>query len=384
MHLQCSPTSAGRTMLRGLRAVAIACSVFGLPLALQAATVIDTGQSITTEIAPYVALSAAPQYQASGYVTAAVPGGFDLGSGTLIAPDWVLTAAHVVTQQTTVGNQTVTTIDAPASVSFGQGAQRSPALVGADAVTQVIVMPGWNFNIEAGNDLALLKLATPVTGVTPATLYPTSLPVPVGQTATAVGYGTTGTGLTGNTAANSYDATTPSNSTGFYERMGVNNVIDAAGPALTSGPTPGNPSATTYYSFAGLASDYLLTDFDRPGVSSASLMGDTTPLTYEGASTPGDSGGGLFVAVGGKTYLAGVTDFVGGFGNNATSTSSTVFGYYGDYDGYTFVGASNTAAFIDSVVAPEPSTFVLAGLGAAGLLWQARRRLRGPKRATFR
>ena len=93
------------------------------------------------------------------------------GDGTLIAPRWVLTAAHVA-----VGARR------PLAVRLGEREY---------AVQRVVVHPDWT---ELGpHDLALLQLAEPVTGIEPLALYEGA--DETGQVAVIIGHGGTGVGL---------------------------------------------------------------------------------------------------------------------------------------------------------------------------------------------
>jgi hypothetical protein len=280
----------------------------------------------------YISLGAESQYAASGYVVVndiIINNQQEVleASGTLIAPDWVLTAAHVVTSQTAPYPSY-----SPSQISFGQGPSApTPGSPGTSSAAAVYVESGWSYNLDQGNDLALIQLSTPITSVTPATLYNSSLGTEKTQTATIVGYGTTGTGLTGNTGA-------------YGSRRAIQNVVDAFGGDITTG----GPPSYIRTSFAALSSNLMLTDFDQPGNPSASVMGDYTPLPLEGCSTQGDSGGGLFFTEGSTTYLAGVTDAVGG---PSTGSGSTLLdGYYGDYNTYTRVAVSSSMNFITATL----------------------------------
>ncbi len=96
--------------------------------------------------ADYATLSAQSQYASSGYVFV---NGVDAASGTLIAPGWVLTAAHAVTQN----DVTSFPVDTLSSISFGQGATAA-SLPGPDTVKAVFVESGWNYDSSQGQDLA--------------------------------------------------------------------------------------------------------------------------------------------------------------------------------------------------------------------------------------
>jgi len=275
----------------------------------------------------YTALSAESQYAASGYVdvlTGESESGplYNFLSGTLIAPDWVLTAAHGVTV-----NESGPAY--PASViTFGQGTDF--ALPAADSVSQVIVEDGYDGDFYAGDDLALLQLSTPITTVAPAQLYRSNRATLLGQTATVIGYGYSGTGLTGDTGP-------------IGTRRGMQNVIDTFGGDTVQGGTAGDPMT---YDLTGFSNNTFFTDFDAPETASwqnTNIMGSPSPLPLEGATAPGDSGGGVFVTVNSQTYLAGVTSFSYNF--NTTPT-----GEYGDVDGYTWVNAGPSLGLIDSTL----------------------------------
>src|SRR5689334_10169840 len=97
------------------------------------------------------------------------------GSATLIAPDWVLTGAH--------------NLIAASSGTFTINGN-------SYTLSELFLNPGWqNGNPLGGYDFGLVHLSTSVAGITPATLYTGSLEL--GQTAAFVGFGLTGTGLTG-------------------------------------------------------------------------------------------------------------------------------------------------------------------------------------------
>ena len=117
-------------------------------------------------------LRAGRRYTTLAHINLPTPQGAADGEGTLIAPRWVLTAAHVGTEVRPGHRITVGGTDYP--------------------VDSVIVHPEWN---DGPHDLALLRLAIAVDGIRPARLYRGS--AELGQVVVLVGYGDIGTGLTG-------------------------------------------------------------------------------------------------------------------------------------------------------------------------------------------
>ncbi len=248
----------------------------------------------------YLSLAAQPDYAPVGQFQ----GGLT-GSATLIAADWVLTAAHLA-----VSSSSTFTINGNSYTA-----------------AQWITNPGWTGNAFNGSDLVLVRLNTPVLDVLPASLYLGNLEL--GQTGTFVGYGFTGTGLSGWSTLDN-------------QKRAFQNVIDG---------NFGNPSVL------------LGADFDNPNSTADSDFGSPTPLMLEGCVAPGDSGGGVFLSDGSQSYLAGVISFVAGRDGNANAD-------YGDVSGFGRVSAF--APWIYSVV-PEPSSATL--LLAGGLLcWSRRKR----------
>ncbi|MCI0489843.1 MAG: serine hydrolase [Blastocatellia bacterium] len=96
------------------------------------------------------------------------------GEGTLIAPQWVLTAAHVAS-------------------GIPQSARHVEFEGVKYRVEQILIHPDWSG--RGPHDIALLKLVEPVKAVKPVSIYTAT--DEAGQVITFVGRGDTGTGLTG-------------------------------------------------------------------------------------------------------------------------------------------------------------------------------------------
>lgn len=184
-------------------------------------------------------------------------------------------------------------------------------------------------------DIGLVQLATPITSQDPIRLYDVGLfGIEDGQDAMIAGAGSAGTGLTGQL-----------------------------------GGTAGTFRAAETYVYAnadawGWGSNQLLTWFRSPTGGAADL---------EGGSAQGDSGGGLFLNVGGQWSIAGVLSqaWWGGGGGDTI----------GKYDtGGVFV-RSGTDPLLDWIlsyatdaqVVPEPAGLTTVLVLATGLLRRRRR-----------
>ncbi|MCY7385095.1 MAG: trypsin-like serine protease [Microcoleus sp. CAN_BIN18] len=199
---------------------------------------------------------------------------FIVSSGTLIAANRVLTAAHCLEngQQSLAGaGFTIGGRSIPINWGLQQGAWRSS-----------------NRNLGAGVDIGLFRLSSSVLGINPATLYSGSdEDMKVGS---YVGFGDTGNGLTGQIP------TPPQTRT---KRAGQNTI--------------------GLGSRAGYSNQVLMSDFDDPrSVNPSQPL--TNPLNLEYQIGSGDSGGALFIG----GLLAGVNSFIDSIDGRTDSD-------YGDY-----------------------------------------------------
>lgn len=238
--------------------------------------------------------------------------GSSFGSATLIGTNWILTAAHVQSASTGTFTLNGTTYN----------------------VTNLVSHPLWSGDVGIGGfDFCVGFIAGGVVG-TPTGYY--AGVDELGRISTSVGFGATGTGLTG--------AVDPGGT-----KRGFTNFIDARN-------APDLPG--------------LISDFDHPDGSTSSF-GDTSPTALEGAVAGGDSGGALFVDFFGSFLQVGVTSYAAG-------PVGEPFGKYGWLSGYAdlTLGADwiqQTTGIAPVTPVPEPATMAVLGLGALALIRRKRR-----------
>ena len=240
----------------------------------------------------------------------------DSGTGTLVSPTKILTAAHVID-----GNEDGI-IDGPINeilMRFGADVDVPDHTVGFSSAS---LHPLWT--ATPGNsayDLAVLTLSVPFTLIEPLTL---SLLSPLNLVGTMVGYGDHGTGLP--PFEESFDG----------KRRAARNVIDFVG--VRGGPNPGF---------------FIMADFDSP-TGDTNTFGSPIPLALEGMVASGDSGGPLLVTVGGSETVVGVA----GFGEDSSFGKIAEYGALG---GWVPINEPNNIAYLqdNGITVPEPGTYAL-------------------------
>ena len=248
----------------------------------------------------YLSFGAMEQFHAVGEIGFRTPsGGFAGASAVLIDPNWVLTSAHRISQDP----------------DFNWEFRNNDVIHGID---EIIYHPGYDGhpNGNTGQDLALVRLSSPIHSVAHATLAQTSLGF--GDQVALVGYGGIGDGL-----GNDWTFTT--------ERW----------------------AATNNWDFRPNNSEYYTTIFDSP---------ENGALEMEGTTTNGDTGGGVYRFENGQWELVAIAS------HNLDVNGNGMFGDYGDLAKHTRL--DRYMPWIQSTI-PTPGSVLVLGLGMVGT---ARRR----------
>lgn len=261
-----------------------------------------------------------------------------IGTATLYGRDRLVSAAHVFDDSALSGAVGV-------RINFGRG-----RISNIDFTTPGVVNinPGYNSN-NLRNDVSVVFLPQPFS-LAPGRLYH-GRRIKLGSTITFVGYGDTGTGLTGSR---------------FYsiDKRGGQNALDR---------------------YLHGSQDFEV-DFDRPGTSRYNSLGSSKALALEGLIGPGDSGGSVWVRKGGHWKVIGINDY--GVDWYPNGRGNGIEDDYGDRSGFIYLpkysrwiasletpastaGLARSQSALSAV--PEPAPFVLFGLAAFVLLARRRR-----------
>jgi secreted trypsin-like serine protease len=117
------------------------------------------------------------------------------GHGVLIDPQWVITAAHTIPGHSRLQRVAINGVSRDVErVVMHPGYRRPPQ----ELINQAMATGDWILavvQIASSDDIALIKLARPVTDVAPVTIHKES--VEPGRIVKIIGKGATGTGATG-------------------------------------------------------------------------------------------------------------------------------------------------------------------------------------------
>lgn len=253
--------------------------------------------------------SLAASYPAVGKLT----WGSYICSATLIDDDWILSAGHC--------------LDASGYTASDWTFDLSDSGGGVHVGAEKFLHPDWvstGGDLLAGVDIALLRLATKESVIGPAQINTDTSEV--GRIATHVGYGRTGTGLTG------------MNASAGTKRAGQN-IVDLDGTSVS-----------------GFNEKVLFEDFDS-GSAGDNWSGSASQLNLEYLIASGDSGGPMFIDFGSGEVVAGVHSFI-------SSVDGVTDADYGDIAGS--IRVSSFASWISTTIADNDP---IAPELESGLLW---------------
>ena len=222
------------------------------------------------------------------------------GHGVLIAPRWVVTAAHTITYQTGIKQVSINGVPRDVDRIFVHPGYKKPP---QELLNQALASWDWTLFrafLSSSDDIALIRLVKPVTDITSVELNKSN--DEVGQIVKVLGKGATGNGVIGHEFSDSHRTEL---------RRSYNKITTAH-------------------------DRWLCFTFDEP----------SNALPLEGGAGSGDSGGPFLVMNGNNWLLAGMTSWT-----DAQSTNRTP-GRYGQIT--CGVRLSHYGTWIESVISGQP------------------------------
>lgn len=261
-----------------------------------------------------------------------------LGTATLFGRDRLVSAAHVFDSDALFGARGL-------RINFGGGRVQAIDFRSSGVVN---INPGYDSQ-TLKNDVSVVFLAKKFR-LNPGAVY-AGKRIALEKRITFIGYGSTGTGLTG-----SY---------------------------VYSNRKRGGQNALGRYTSGGAGFEV---DFDHPTNPLFNSLGSSSPRRLEGLLGPGDSGGSAWAKVGKKWRLIGINSYGVDWFPNANGNG--VEDDYGDRSGFIYLPnyanwlksldnpffsrAANSSALTFTAV-PEPGTIALVLFGSVALLVRRRR-----------
>lgn len=294
-------------------------------------------EKVATNISPYTTTTH-PDFSAVVSFTYSLDGSDDpsyVASGILVKENWILTAGH---NFFTSSDQTSPAPVSGITVNTGNDPGDPTA---SYSVSKLVFHPTWeDYNDVYGyaNDLCLVQLSSNITTITPASIN-SSTSETIGDTIWHCGFG-------------DYSQQPGQDADAYSQKHAIQNILDRKVSGIESGPS--NDIYT-----GGL----VAFDFDDPdgevnslgdsydSEDESALLGtgtsSSTSLDFEGGTVEGDSGGPLFIYIGGEWKVIGILS-----GGATEPVVNHKDGDYGDISIYTRVSTSYD--WIDSVINPVP------------------------------